>query len=58
LLPVTAETADDPEMDQLLEPYLRQAGRYRSVLIPALIGAGLLVVAMLFLLMRRAMREP
>ena len=58
LLPVTSETSEDPAMVQLLEPYLSQAGRYRSLLIPVLVGVGLLVLAMLFLLMRRAMREP
>jgi 2',3'-cyclic-nucleotide 2'-phosphodiesterase (5'-nucleotidase family) len=58
LMPVASGTPEDPAMAQVLEPYLRQAGRYRSHLIPILIGVGLVVGALLFLLMRRAMKEP
>jgi 5'-nucleotidase/UDP-sugar diphosphatase len=57
LLPVTAAVAADPSIDRILAPYLHEADRYRSLLIPALVGAGLLIVVVLVLLMRRALKE-
>jgi 2',3'-cyclic-nucleotide 2'-phosphodiesterase (5'-nucleotidase family) len=57
LMPVTAEVAEDPEINQTLEPYIHQAGRYRTLLIPALVGAVLLVVGVLVILMRRSLKE-
>ncbi len=57
LLPVTSDIAEDGKINQVLEPYLSKAGRYRNFLVPAVVGAVLVVVAVLFLLMRRTASE-
>jgi 5'-nucleotidase/UDP-sugar diphosphatase len=57
LMPVTAAVEEDPEVNRLLEPYLNQAGRYRSWLIPILVVVVLGICMLLVLLMRRALKE-
>jgi 5'-nucleotidase/UDP-sugar diphosphatase len=57
LMPVTAAVEEDPEVNRLLEPYLNQADRYRSWLIPILVVIVLGICMLLVLLMRRALKE-
>jgi 2',3'-cyclic-nucleotide 2'-phosphodiesterase (5'-nucleotidase family) len=54
LLPVTSEIAEDQEINRTLEPYLNRTDRYRSFLIPGLVGAFLVIGAVLVILMRRS----
>jgi 5'-nucleotidase/UDP-sugar diphosphatase len=57
LMPVTAAVEEDPEINQILEPYLHQASRYRAWLIPILVVVLLGIAGLLVLLMRRALKE-
>lgn len=54
LLPVTATVAEDEGINRILAPYLQETDQYQTYLIPGLIGAFLVIVAVLVVLMRRA----
>jgi 2',3'-cyclic-nucleotide 2'-phosphodiesterase (5'-nucleotidase family) len=57
LILVTAEIDEDQEINQILEPYLREARTYRAWLTPILVAVVLGVFALLVLLMRRSLKE-
>jgi 2',3'-cyclic-nucleotide 2'-phosphodiesterase (5'-nucleotidase family) len=58
LLPVTSQIAEDEEINQILESYVSQTKRYRISMILSMIGAFLGIVAVLAILVRRAVKSP
>jgi 2',3'-cyclic-nucleotide 2'-phosphodiesterase (5'-nucleotidase family) len=57
LLLVTSEVAEDEEINRILESYVTQTKRYRTYMILCMIGAFLGIVAVLAILVRRAVKS-
>jgi 5'-nucleotidase/UDP-sugar diphosphatase len=57
LLPVTSKVAEDEEINRILESYVSQTKRYRISMILSMAGAFLGIVAVLAILVRRAVKS-
>jgi 5'-nucleotidase/UDP-sugar diphosphatase len=57
LLPVTSKVAEDEEINRILESYVSQTKRYRISMILSMVGAFLGIVAVLAILVRRAVKS-